>query len=77
MSDPRLFDFLVPLAVREGATVIRPHPEAQGQFAEAMRRAIEVLRHAPAQVSSPSARDRYRFAERSAEGEWMLVWIPR
>lgn len=77
MSDARLFEFLAPLAVREGATVIRPLPGAEGQVAHRMASVIDALRHVPAEIRTPDPRhSQYPFAERGARGRWMFIWIP-
>lgn len=77
MPDRVMFDFLAPLAVKEGATVIRPLPGAEGSHYHRMRDIIDQLRHIPSQIDGPPGENLYRFAERGVEGHWMLVWVPR
>lgn len=75
MIDQKLFDFLAPLAVREGATVVISRP-VTGVHHNIMREITELVRQLPASVKSPDPAERYPFAVRGARGHWMFIWIP-
>lgn len=64
-----LFNFLVPLSVKEGAWVIQP-------WEAVMHDMVQELRRHPATIAYPPDQPRYRFAERGARGQWILVWVP-
>lgn len=68
-TDPRIFEFLVPLAVREGAWVVIP------KRPELSRELTELLRQEPCRIEHPPGNP-YRFAERGAYGHWVLLWVP-
>lgn len=74
-TDSKLFNFLVPLAVREGATVVCPHP-LTSVHRDIMREITALVRQLPASVESPDPKEKYPFAVREARGHWLMVWIP-
>ena len=73
MPDQELFNFLIPLAVKEGAWVIEPNryhiDGALGDF-------LRSLRRVPSSVSAPGGERRDRFAERGETGRWLFIWVP-
>lgn len=75
MVDQTLFDFLVPLARREGAWVIEPTNDAlhRDSFLVSLLGRLRLL---PARISAPDPARRYRFAERGEAGKWIFIWIP-
>lgn len=73
MPDKLLFDFLVPLATREGAWVIEPAAYHNSDY---IHNLLSGLRTAPARIASPPGQNRYRFAERGEHGRWIFVWVP-
>lgn len=76
MADHSLFEFLTPLAVKEGATVIEPIRYGDSSFHRQMEPIVDRLRHLPARISCPNPNRRFRFAERGQTGHWLLVWVP-
>jgi hypothetical protein len=75
MVDHDLFNFLVPLARREGAWVIEPRSRDFDSDSY-LRNLLGRLRLLPARISSPDPKRPYRFAERGEHGKIIIIWVP-
>lgn len=71
MARNDMAEFMARVLVNEGCWVIEPLGKNGGFMEEFLKR----LRMVPARIYNPAGTNRFKFAERKAEGKWFIVWV--
>jgi hypothetical protein len=71
--DQVMVDFLRQVLRKEGVWIIEPSRYHNDSVVEHL---VDRLRHVPCRIDNPPGTSQFTFAERSAKGRWLFVWVP-